>query len=201
MAHKMNFQQLFQHMETYIASPEERWKHVTRVKRGISDPFEVGCYSRDQAYFEGAIEILEKLDEIDFKVLMCGKLCVDELERIKRVSRTECIKMPKFSADMKAYKQKLRQIGIINGILEPNQGKNDETDDIKTSTELFAENDKKRKANNNEVEKFIDQEIRNGITAKNIQSPRNTTIHVTSKTSTTQPQNNIPSSTSVCSLL
>ena len=190
-------------METYIASPEERWKHVTRVKRGISDPFEVGCYSRDQAYFEGAIEILEKIDEIDFKVLMCGKLCVDELERIKRVSRTECIKMPKFSADMKAYKQKLRQIGIINGILEPNQGKNDEIEEIKTNTELFAENDKKRKANNNEVEKFIDQEIKNGIAAKNIQSPRNATIHVISSTkpNSTQVQTQNGASTSVCILL
>ena len=111
--------------------------------------------------------------------------------------------MPKFSADMKAYKQKLRQIGIINGILEPNQGKNDEIEEIKTNTELFAENDKKRKANNNEVEKFIDQEIKNGIAAKNIQSPRNATIHVISSTkpNSTQVQTQNGASTSVCILL
>jgi hypothetical protein len=159
MAHKMNFQQLFEHMKSYISSPEERWKHVTRVKRGISDPFEVGCYSRDQSYFEGAIEILENIDEIDFKVLMSGKLCVDELERIKRVARTECIKMPKFSLDLKSYKKKLRQIGIINGILDPRKVKSEDTDNFKTTNDLYLENDRKRKLNNNEVEKYIEEEL------------------------------------------
>jgi hypothetical protein len=38
MADKMTFEQLFNHMEIYIDKPEERWKLVTRVKRGIPDP-------------------------------------------------------------------------------------------------------------------------------------------------------------------
>lgn len=32
----------------------------------------LGCYSRDQSYFEGAVNILENLDSIDFILLMSG---------------------------------------------------------------------------------------------------------------------------------
>jgi hypothetical protein len=123
----MTFEQLFNHMEKYISSPEERWKLVTRVKRGITDPKRVGCYSRDQCYFEGAIEILENLDDIDFNLLMCGKICVDELEIVKDIAVTSGLKIPKFMKTMKAYKNKLRQIGIVNEILGPNQGNNENT--------------------------------------------------------------------------
>jgi hypothetical protein len=123
---RMTFEQLFNHMEKYIGSPEERWKLVTRVKRGITDPKRVGAYSRDQCYFEGAIEILENLDDIDFNLLMCGKICVDELEIVKDIACMSGLKIPKFmKSGMKAYKNKLRQIGIVNEILGPNQGNND----------------------------------------------------------------------------
>jgi hypothetical protein len=119
----MTFEQLFNHMERYIELPDERWKLVTRVKRGISDPNFVGCYARDQSYFEGAIEILENLDKIDFNLLMSGKLCVDELERVKRIARTDCIRTPKFFSDMKKYKERLYRIGCSNGIIGPNKQK------------------------------------------------------------------------------
>lgn len=46
LADSMTFEQLFNHMERYIELPEERWKLVTRVKRGISDPHAIGGYSR-----------------------------------------------------------------------------------------------------------------------------------------------------------
>ncbi len=49
----MNFERLFDHMSNYIKSPDERWKVIMRVKRGISDPNSVGVYARDQSYFEG----------------------------------------------------------------------------------------------------------------------------------------------------
>lgn len=119
MADRMTFEQLFNHMEKYIETPEERWKLVTRVKRGISDPNVVGCYSRDQSYFEGAVDILKNLDDIDFMTLMSGKVCLDELDRVKRCARSECIKIPQFLKNIKSYKDKLRQIGIVNGILRP----------------------------------------------------------------------------------
>jgi hypothetical protein len=118
----MTFEQLFNHMERYIEIPEERWKLVTRVKRGISDPHAVGCYSRDQCYFEGAVDILENLEKIDFYLLMSGKLCVDELHLVKKAAKISTkLKIPKFMKDIKSYKNQLREIGIVNGIIEPPQ--------------------------------------------------------------------------------
>lgn len=119
----MTFEQLFNHMEKYIELPAERWKLVTRVKRGISDPHTRGCYSRDQSYFEGAVEILQNLDSIDFFLLMSGKLCLDELEKVKRLAKTDQIKVPAFFKSIKAYKEKLRHIGIVNGIIEDGNSK------------------------------------------------------------------------------
>ena len=127
----MTFEQLFIHMEKYVSSPEERWKLVTRVKRGISDPKKVGCYSRDQCYFEGAIDILENLDEIDFHLLYSGKLCVDELPLIKEIVRTKKLKIPKFLRTIKNYKNTLRQIGMINAILGPNRVEDDASENIR----------------------------------------------------------------------
>ena len=49
---------------------------------------------------------------------MSGKLCLDELEKVRKIARTDQIKIPTFLKDLKAYKSKLRQIGIVNGILK-----------------------------------------------------------------------------------
>lgn len=150
MAYRMTFEQLYNHMEKYISSPDDRWKHVTRVKRGISNPNEIGCYSRDQSYFEGAIDILEKLDEIDFDVLMSGKLCVDELTRVKRLARTSSLKLPKFMMNTATYREKLREIGIMNGILKPPPHQ---------ISNLYEENENIRRATSYEVNKYIDSAI------------------------------------------
>ena len=121
MAEKMTFEQLFNHMEHYVDLPEERWKLVTRVKRGISDPHAIGCYTRDQCYFEGAVDILENLNNIDFNLLMTGKICLDELPLIRKCAKvnTTKLKQPKFMRDLRTYKRQLREIGIVNGIIEP----------------------------------------------------------------------------------
>ena len=114
----MTFEQLYNHMESYVESPEERWKLITRVKRGISDPHVTGCYARDQSYFEGAVEILENIEKTDFYLLMSGKICLDELDRIKKISRLDNIKLPKFFNNIDKYKEELRNIGILNGIID-----------------------------------------------------------------------------------
>lgn len=147
MADRMTFEQLYNHMEKYIEIPEERWKLVTRVKRGISDPNQIGCYSRDQSYFEGAIDILRNLDTIDFIALMSGKICLDEVERIKRIARVNTLKIPKFMKDMKNYKEKLRAIGIINGIIEPKPNEKIKKGTVVVEKNLFDES--KHKDNKN----------------------------------------------------
>jgi hypothetical protein len=174
MAHRMTFEQLYNHMDRYISNSEERWKYVTRVKRGISNPYEFGCYSRDQVYFEGAVEILETLDEIDFISLMCGKLCLDEVNRVKRVARTDCIKIPKFLYDLKLYKEKLREIGIINGILRAPSRIDDRLriskENLLYSGVLYSENEKRQNLATPEIERFIDKEVY-CVKLEQVQSP------------------------------
>lgn len=47
---------------------------------------------------------------------MAGKICTDEVQRCKRLARTDIIRLPQFMADMVEYKSALRQIALINGI-------------------------------------------------------------------------------------
>lgn len=173
VADRMTFEQLYNHMEKYIEIPEERWKLVTRVKRGISDPFQIGSYSRDQSYFHGAIDILQNLDNVDFMILMSGKICLDECDRIKRIARTNSIKIPKFMKDMKSYKEKLRMIGIINGIIEPSSNEiftkenlflgkylqDKKENEHKNPKELFKRNLRDKNLNSSEIKKYINREI------------------------------------------
>ena len=62
------------------------------------------------------MEILRNVDEIDFHVLMSGKMCVDEVSRCKRLSRTDCLRLPSFMRNEKGYKKQLRMIASLNGL-------------------------------------------------------------------------------------
>ena len=63
----------------------------------------------------GVVEILRNIENIDFQVLYSGKVSVDEIPRVRRVARTDCIKTPKFLADLEHYKKTLRYMAYING--------------------------------------------------------------------------------------
>ncbi|CAF0909439.1 unnamed protein product [Brachionus calyciflorus] len=179
MADKMTFEQLYNHIEKYIEIPEERWKLVTRVKRGISDPYQIGSYSRDQSYFQGAVDILRNLDNVDFMTLMSGKICLDEIDTIKRTARFNSLKIPNFMKDLRSYKEKLRVIGIVNGIIEPKKNekikngklivdqtakseelrKNYNKNNPQDSKELFNLNTKNLSLTSIEIKRYINKEI------------------------------------------
>jgi len=113
----MSFRELFDHLGQYVNNPDVRWRHVMRIKRGLKDPNEVGGYGNDQCYFEGAVEILRNIENIDFFTLYSGRICIDEIQRIKRMARTNCLKIPKFLRDIEKYKRTLRQIGYLNMLI------------------------------------------------------------------------------------
>ncbi|XP_052808809.1 microtubule-associated tyrosine carboxypeptidase-like isoform X2 [Mya arenaria] len=115
-ATEMTFKQLFEHLSIYVANPEWRWRHCVRVKRGLLNPNDIGGYGKDQCYFEGAVEILRNLDNIDFRVMMSGKVCWDEISRVKKLARLECIQMPAFMRNQEKYKKTLKQIAHMNGL-------------------------------------------------------------------------------------
>lgn len=64
----------------------------------------------------GAVYILRNIDKIDFTVLMSGKVCVDEIQRIKRIARLDCIRLPTFMRKEERYKKFLREIAAINEV-------------------------------------------------------------------------------------
>lgn len=64
----------------------------------------------------GAVTILRNLENIDFYLLMSGKVCYDELDRIKRVVRKECLRYPTFMRKMASYRKSLRLISTQNGL-------------------------------------------------------------------------------------
>lgn len=51
-------------------------------------------------------------------MLYSGKVCWDELGRIKRLARLDCLKLPEFLKDIEKYKKTLRYIAVINGLRE-----------------------------------------------------------------------------------
>nr|XP_022295465.1 uncharacterized protein KIAA0895-like isoform X3 [Crassostrea virginica] len=115
-AAEMTFKQLFDHLTLFVKSPDHRWRLCMRIKRGLIDPNDLGGYGKDQCYFEGAVEILRNVDNIDFQVLMSGKMCVDEVSRCKRLSRQDCIRLPAFMRNENKYKKNLKAIANLNGL-------------------------------------------------------------------------------------
>ncbi|CAG5131548.1 unnamed protein product [Candidula unifasciata] len=113
---EMTFRQLFDHVGRYTSNTNYRWKQVMRVKRGLKDPNDLGGFGNDQCYFEGAVSILRNMENIDFLLLMSGKLCYDEVDRIKRVIRKDCLRYPSFMNKMGPYRRTLQKICLLNGL-------------------------------------------------------------------------------------
>ncbi|XP_076466777.1 microtubule-associated tyrosine carboxypeptidase 1-like isoform X2 [Babylonia areolata] len=113
---EMTFKQLFDHLGQFLDNPEQRWKHVMRVKRGLVDPNDLGGYGKDQCYFEGAVTILRNIDNINFNLLMSGKICYDEVSRVKRVARLGSVCLPAIMRDMDSYRQQLKEMAAVNGL-------------------------------------------------------------------------------------
>ena len=61
----------------------------------------------------GAVRILRNAEDIDFKLLYSGKICFDELNRVKRISRGS-VKLPHFLDDMELYRHALQEILQVN---------------------------------------------------------------------------------------
>lgn len=63
------------------------------------------------------MQILRQVNEIDFKLLYTGRICVDEVQRVKRLARVDCLKLPHFLKDLSSYKRTLNEIALLNGLV------------------------------------------------------------------------------------
>jgi len=117
-AAQMSFVELYEDLSKFIDNPRRRWKAVLRVKRGLVDTSEVGGLYKDQVYLEGAVKILRNRKNIDFKKLMCGKICLEDLAKsqIQKKMRTDKIMHPSFMKDYNTYLKALDRIAKINFI-------------------------------------------------------------------------------------
>ncbi|XP_077667156.1 putative tyrosine carboxypeptidase MATCAP2 isoform X2 [Eretmochelys imbricata] len=69
-ASQMSFSQLFQDVGRFVKDPNTRWDYCVRAKRGWTDTSQPGCFSKDQVYLDGILQILRYRESIDFHSLM-----------------------------------------------------------------------------------------------------------------------------------
>ena len=64
----------------------------------------------------GALKLLQNVETLDWVALYSGEICLDEVQRVRRVARRDIITLPTFLADADEYRERLRQIALINGL-------------------------------------------------------------------------------------
>ncbi|KAG5442540.1 hypothetical protein CSKR_108734 [Clonorchis sinensis] len=116
MAEYLPFKDLFEHLGKYVENEEQRWKHCMRIKRCLPSQDRCGGYGKDQRYFEGAVTILRQQANIDFFLLMAGKLTLNEVDRVRRSAIMPAVRLPTFMLNKERYLAALRQIARVNGI-------------------------------------------------------------------------------------
>jgi len=115
-AHYMSFAELYKDLEKYIDSPKRRFRACLRVKRGVVYTGRPGGLYKDQIYLEGAVKILRKRKEIDFKLLYAGKIAIDDVERMQKKIKTNDLKYPWYLKNEQAYLNVLDKIASFNKI-------------------------------------------------------------------------------------
>lgn len=63
-----------------------------------------------------------------------GKICVDELILVKKVAKIDKLKLPKFLENITEYKERLRYIGIVNGLISPRTRRSNNTNTQNNTT-------------------------------------------------------------------
>ncbi len=112
----MSFVELYEDLSKYIDDPRRRFRMCLRAKRGTEDTATGGGFFKDKVYFEGAVKILMRRKELDWRLLLSGKLSADDLDReeIRSKIRTEGLVYPYFARDRTQYAAALERIAKEN---------------------------------------------------------------------------------------
>lgn len=116
---QIGFVELFSELRGHIPDPARRWQLCCRIKRGLKDTSQAGSFCMDQAYFKGAVEILRRLEEVDFPRLYSGQLALQDLDKVQFLLRLQAIQLPHFmnSAEkLEAYKEHCHKLICENQI-------------------------------------------------------------------------------------
>ena len=82
---KHSFRECYEKLLSYFGS-KEAYTIVMRVKRGLIDTSEKGCFAKDHVYLKGFFEVQEYLNKGgDLAVLFKGKIGLKDLKIVKKV--------------------------------------------------------------------------------------------------------------------
>jgi hypothetical protein len=118
-ASRLSFVDLFSQLEPYVTDERKRFKICTRVKRGLADTSQPGACTLDQAYFRGSVDILRKINSVDIRLLYCGQTALADMQRLRNLIRTHCIRLPPFMdtpTKYEVYVDSLKKIAEVNMI-------------------------------------------------------------------------------------
>ncbi|XP_038628272.1 uncharacterized protein KIAA0895 homolog [Tachyglossus aculeatus] len=114
-ASQMSFSELFQNVGKFVQDPNTRWDYCVRAKRGWTDTSQPGCFSKDQVYLDGILQLLRYRDTIDFCLLTAlGKVSYEDVERLKEFAVLGNIRVPHFLQDHARYLGHLEKIMEVN---------------------------------------------------------------------------------------
>jgi hypothetical protein len=109
---------LWNYLARWVESPERRWNICARVKGGLRDTSKLGGFCRDQAYWAGAVRVLRSRAQLDFPLLLSGRINIDEAlpSCSDPPPSLECAILPSFLADVDTYRRKLDDLAVANFI-------------------------------------------------------------------------------------
>uniref|UniRef100_A0A8C6DV85 Microtubule associated tyrosine carboxypeptidase 2 n=1 Tax=Moschus moschiferus TaxID=68415 RepID=A0A8C6DV85_MOSMO len=118
-ASQMSFCELFRDIGKFVKDPNTRWDYCVRAKRGWTDTSQPGCFSKDQVYLDGILQILRYRETIDFHLLTTlGKVSYEDVDRLKGLAVTENMRIPHFLQDHGRYMEHLEKIMEVNELTD-----------------------------------------------------------------------------------
>ncbi|XP_059123501.1 putative tyrosine carboxypeptidase MATCAP2 isoform X3 [Peromyscus eremicus] len=118
-ASRMSFCELFKDIGKFVKDPNTRWDYCVRAKRGWTDTSQPGCFSKDQVYLDGILQILRFRESIDFHLLTAlGKVSYEDVDRLKGLAVTENLRVPHFLHDHSRYMEHLEKIMEVNELTD-----------------------------------------------------------------------------------
>ena len=117
-AHRMDFVDLYRHLERFVSCPVRRWNQCVRTRKGVKDQGRFGAFRRDQAYFVGAVDLLRSRRTIDFRELHCAKISLRDYRGLRGQIRMNGCIIPPFLHDMQKYGEHLDSVAEQNFVDE-----------------------------------------------------------------------------------
>lgn len=122
LASRLPFSELWRELAVFLGTEdhERLWTTCLRVKRGLIDTGKPGGYYKDQSNFAGAIRLLQQRQSIEFDLLHCARVSVEDLPSAlgsaKSAMRQGAVLRPSFVRNLETYRLALEEMAAANGV-------------------------------------------------------------------------------------